>query len=51
MNGVLLAVTECWQKENPHQEQWSLFLIEKRQDYDKYFVYDYSYSLAFQEME
>lgn len=38
--GILLAVKEFWQKDNPHQEQLGLFLPEKQQYYDKNSLHD-----------
>ena len=40
VSGILLAVTESWQKDNPHQEQLGLFLTEKQQDYGKDSLHD-----------
>ena len=40
MSGILLAVTESWQKGNPHKEQLGLFITEKQQDYGKGSLYD-----------
>ena len=49
-SGVSLAITECLEKDNPHQEQLGLFLTKKQQDCEEDSIHDWSYLLAFLEM-
>ena len=49
-NGVLLVVKESWKKIIFITNNWVYSYLKKRQDYDEYSIYDYSYSLASLEM-